>query len=182
MPINYNLGMKHAYLKSLKIKRIILTCIVGMLMAGCDYTVPLVRMPEVAIDTDLIGKWERTAKGGEVESLLVLPLSKVEYLVVFPAGEKNEMFAKGCLWSNDSRTLIQLDWIGTAQPKLPENDRTFQYVSSSVEGNTLTLRLLNPDVVSKDIVSSEALAQAIADNKDNPKLFREEMIFQKVNN
>lgn len=42
--------------------------------------------------------------------------------------------------------------------------------------------MLNPDVVPKDIKSSDALVKAITANKDNPKLFREEMVFRKVKN
>ena len=43
----------------------------------------------------------------------------------------------------------------------------------------LRLRLLNPDVVAKDIASSEALAKAIADNQGKSDLFREAMVFRK---
>jgi hypothetical protein len=42
------------------------------------------------------------------------------------------------------------------------------------------LRLLNPEVVKNSVTSSDALAKAIIDSKDNPKLFRDEMVFQKV--
>jgi hypothetical protein len=158
----------------------ILMCLACALLASCDYTVPLVRKPEAAMDTAVVGLWQKPGDGGKQENLLVLPLSKQEVLVVFPAGSSNAMFAKGCLWRSDAHTLVQLDWFGTAQGKLPEDDRTFQFVSCTVQGDALRLRLLNPDVVAKDIRSSEALAKAIADSRDNPRLFRDEMVFHKV--
>ena len=162
--------------------RMMLMCVVGVLLAGCEYTVPLVKTPDVAIDTAIVGLWQRTSEDGKMERLLVLPLSKVEYLVVFPEGAKDAMFARGCLWRSAALTLVQLDWFGTAQAKLPDDNRTFQFASYAVEGDTLKCRLLDPDIVPKDIESSDALAKAITDNKDNPKLVRDEMVFQKVKN
>ena len=163
-------------------KRIMLACIVGALLAGCDYTVPLVKSPDIAIDKAVVGLWQKPGEAGKTESLLVLPLGKQEYLVVYPAESKGAMFARGCLWRNDALTLVQLDWFGTGEGKLPEDNRTFQYVSYKVEGDSIRLRLLNPDVVGKDVAAPDVLAKAISDNKANPKLFRDEMVFQKAEN
>jgi hypothetical protein len=142
----------------------------------------LIRTPEAAIDAAVVGLWQRAGASGQTESLLVLPLSPREYLVVFPAGSKDAMFARGCFWRNKALTLVQLDWFGTAQAKLPEDNRTFQYLSYAVEGSALKFRLLNPEVVPKDVGSSKALTKAILNNKDNPKLFRDDMVFQKAKN
>jgi hypothetical protein len=150
------------------------------LLAGCDYTVPLVKTPEAGIDTTVVGLWQRSEKDGKIENLLVLPLGKQEYLVVFPAFSKDSMFARGCIWRRAALTLVQLDWFGTARAKLPEDNRTFQFAAFTVKGDSITLRLLNPEVVKNSVTSSDALAKAIIDSKDNPKLFRDEMVFQKV--
>lgn len=163
-------------------KRMMIVSAVCLLLASCDYTVPLVKTANIPIDPALVGQWQRTGEDNKIESLLVLPLSKQEYLVVFPAGSKDAMFARGCFWRNDGTTWVQLDWFGTAQGELPEDNRTFQYATYTVESDTLTCRLLNPDVVAKDIASSDALVKAITANKDNPKLFRENMVFRKVKN
>ena len=101
-------------------------------MVGCDYKVPLVKTPTIGIDAAVVGLWERTDEDGKTESLLVLPLSKQEYLVVFPAGAKDAMFARGCLWRNGAVNLVQLDWFGTARGKVAEDNRTFQFVSYAV--------------------------------------------------
>ena len=161
-------------------KRMILTCIACGLLAGCDYTVPLLTTPNTDIDATAVGLWKRSTADGKTESLLVLPLNKQEYLVVFPVGSKDALFARGCLWSNPVTTLVQLDWFGTAEGSLPADNRTFQFVSYAVEGDSIKVRLLNPTVVTKDVKSSDALVKAITDNKDNPDLFRDEMVFQKV--
>ncbi len=163
-------------------KRLMLICVTCALLAGCDYTVPLVKAPDAEIDAAVVGLWQRSREGGKKESLLVLPLNKQEYLVVFPVDSKEAMFARGCLWHSAAITLVQLDWFGTAEGKLPEDNRTYQFVSYAIKGDSIRLRLLNPDVVAKDVTSSDALAKAIADNKDNPERFRDEMVFQKAKN
>ena len=163
-------------------KSMMIVSVVCALLMGCDYTVPLVKTANTSIDAAVVGQWQRTGEDNKIESLLVLPLSKQEYLIVFPAGSKDAMFARGCLWRNDGTTLVQLDWFGTAQGKLPEDNRTFQYAAYTVDPGTLTFRLLNPEVVAKDITSSDALVKAIVANKDNPELYRKRMVFQKVKN
>ena len=90
------------------------------------------------------------------------------------------MFARACLGRAADRTLIQLKWFGTAEAKLPEDNRVFQFVAYSVVGDRLTVRLLNSEVVSKEVASTDELTKAIAANRDNPKLFSEDMVFTKV--
>ncbi|MBI2440202.1 MAG: hypothetical protein HYV35_02405 [Lentisphaerae bacterium] len=152
------------------------------LLAGCDYTVPLVKTPELEIQAEVIGLWQRTKADGQIEKVLVLPLGKREYLVSFPAGSPDAMFARACLCRSADRTLVQLEWLGTAQAKLLEDDRVFQFAAYTLSGDTLTIRLLNSDCVKKDAKSSDELAKALLHNKDNPDLFRNEMVFSKVKN
>lgn len=160
--------------------KILMVLIACAMLVGCDYTVPLVKTPAMGIDNAVVGLWERTGKDGQTERLLVLPLSKQEYLVSFPSSGKDAMFARACLCSTADKTLVQLEWIGTAQGKLPEGNRVFQFVTYSVTGDRVTVRLLNSEVVKKDVVSTGELAKAIAANIDNPNLFREDMVFTKV--
>ena len=75
---------------------------------------------------------------------------------------------------------MQLKWFGSAQAELPEDNRVFQFANYSLKGDTLTVRLLNSEVVKKDVASTKELAKTIADNKDNPSLFKEAMVFTKV--
>ena len=151
-------------------------------LVGCDYTVPLVKTSEIGIDSRVVGLWQRSQGDGQTESLLVLPLSKQDYLVSFPAGSTNAMFARACLCRSADKTLVQLEWVGTARAKLLENNRAFQFAEYSVAGDTITIRLLNADLVKRDVKSPAELAKAIADNKEKPDLFRNEMVFRKVKN
>jgi len=148
-------------------------------LTGCDYTVSLVKTPELPIDQALIGAWSQSDGNEKTEHLLVLPLGPNEYLASFPAGEKTAMFARACLCRTEGRTFVQLTWFGTAQGLVPEDGRVFQYATYSVKGDTLYVNLLNADVVKRDTPTAEALIQAIAANKDKPDLFRETMIFKK---
>lgn len=162
--------------------RLMIVPAVCALLAGCDYTTPLAKTANLPIDAAVVGLWQRMGEDHQIESLLVLPLSPQEYLVVFPVESQDAMFARACFWRSEGATWVQLDWFGTARGKLPEDNRTFQYATYTVEPGMLTVRLLNPEVVSRDIASSDGLAQAIAAQKEHPNLFREKMEFQKVRN
>ncbi len=161
-------------------KKGMLLAVLCILLVGCDYTVALVGTPMVPIDRSVLGLWQRRSNNGQTERLLVLPLKPQEYLVSFPADSPKAMFARGCLWHGGGMTLVQLDWFGTAEGKLPMDARTFQYASYAVSGNTLRTRLLNPEVVKKTVASPAALARAIEADRADPRLFRNEMVFKKV--
>ena len=155
-----------------------LTC--AAVLAGCDYKVPLTEKPELPIDTHLVGAWERTTLEGAIQRLLVLPLGKNEYLVSFPAGSRDAMFARASLCKTAGLTLLQLDWFGTAQGDTPEDGRVYQYASYSVKDDTLKGRLLNADVVDREASSTAALSAAIEANAENANLFREVWEFKKA--
>jgi hypothetical protein len=155
-------------------------CILGLVLAGCEYTVPLAAKPELKLDRALLGVWERQLPDGKKERLLVLPLDENEYLVSFPAGTPDAMFARACLVKVGEETLVQLRWFGNAHGNLITDEPPYQYVAYSATEGTLSVQLLNSDVIPKDIPTTEALAQAIVANIDHPDLFREPMMFQQV--
>lgn len=153
--------------------------VAGLLLAGCDYTVALVETPAVEIDRTVVGLWQRTVEDGRTERLLILPLDARRYLVSYPAGTPDALFAEACIWRGQDRVLVQLDWIGTGRAKLPETGRTFQYAAYEVSGDALAVRLVNPAVVSKEIDSSAELSRAVAENQHKPAFFRDPMTFVK---
>lgn len=158
----------------------ILTITLCILLAGCDYTVPLVSKPAIAIDRSTVGLWQRTAKNGQTEHLLVVPLDEQEYLVSYPSRSEDAMFARACLARVADMTLVQLKWFATGEARLPDDDRVYQFASYSVKGDTLTVRLLNSDIIKKDVTSTAELVKAITANKNATNLFREGMVFTKV--
>lgn len=149
-------------------------------LAGCDYTVSLVKTPERAPDDALVGLWERTTLQGEVQRLLVLPLNDTEFLLSFPAGSKDAMFARVTQTEAAGLPLLQLTWFGTAQGVTPDDARIYQYAACTVEGDTLKGRLLNADVVDRESASPAALVAAIEANRQAAKLFRDTWEFTRV--
>lgn len=148
----------------------------GLLFAACDYDVALVNALDVEIDNALVGSWNGVDEG---EGLLVLPLGEREYLVSYPAGAPDAMFARGRVWRDAGLTLVQLDWFGNASGEINDGAR-YQYATYAIDENALRIRLLNTSVVSKDLMSPDALAKRIHENKDHADLFRDEMVFEKA--
>lgn len=54
------------------------------------------------------------------------------------------------------------------------------FAAYALAGDALTIRLLNADLVNRDVKSDAELARAINDKQDKPELFRNEMVFRKV--
>ncbi len=155
--------------------------LICLIIAGCEYAVPLPNAPNIDIDRSVLGLWQTTKNDGRTEDLLVLPLGEQKYMISFPSGTKNSMFALACLWRDKGMTLVQLNWFGTAQAEIPKDDRTYQFASYLVEGDEMRIRMLNKEVVNENIGSSKELAKAILDNRTNTRLFRDEMLFKKIN-
>jgi hypothetical protein len=132
--------------------------------------------------SDLIGLWKRTDKDGENEKLLVLPLTAEKYLVSYPSNSQNAMFAKASKSKVDNLTLIQLEWIGTAEGIIPDGNLVFQFLrfKLSDKSRNLSLKLLNPKTVGKNFKSSEELKNSIIKHIDNSKLFRKTIHFRKT--
>lgn len=159
-------------------KKLVLITLSCICVLGCDYTVQLVDTPNIDIDQSLVGLWERKGDNG-YQKLLILPMGAKEYIVSFPYGGSDAMFARACLVKNSDITMAQLNWLGTAQATLPDDNRTFQYVSYEISDDRLTVRLLNTDLVPKQLNSSKLFIDSIETNKDNPELFHNKMIFKK---
>ena len=157
-----------------------LAIMVVALVTACDYTVPLVTKPNRDIDRARVGLWGRTNEDGRVEQLLVLPLGLQEYLVSFPAGSPNAMFARGCEWLGVGLTLIQLDWFGTAKGSTPDDAKTFQYASYTLEADVMRVRLLNTGLIPGPFTNSAGLAAAISANRDDSDLFRAPLEFTRI--
>ncbi len=167
----------------------LLFAIISLLLAGCDFTVPLSGKPEMAIDGRALGLWERVKPNGETERLLVMALNEREYILSWPKDAETELFARAHLFEFSGKTLVQLQWFGNSDGDAPDDDRVFgavqdddrvfQIAAYTMTGNALEIQLLNADLIGKDFQSSDELARALESNNDNPALFRDEMIFKK---
>ena len=157
----------------------LLPVVVCLLLAGCDFTVPLSGKPETAIDKQAVGLWERVLPDGDTERLLVMVLNEREYVLCWPKGAGTELFARAHLFEYSGRTLVQLQWFGNSEGAAPDDDRVFQIAAYSVAGDVLEIRMLNSDVTGKDFRSSGELARAIENNHANPALYSDVMIFKR---
>ena len=158
----------------------VLVLIACLATVGCDFTVPLSTTPGPEIDKSLVGLWVRGQSTNQVERLLILPFDMHSYMIAFPAHKSDGLFAKAtpCLCSG--KTLVQLQWIGTAGGRLPDDDRIYQIVSYALAGDALSIRLVNTAVIDKGITSSAELARAIAENIGRADLFDEPLVFKRA--
>lgn len=150
------------------------------LLAGCDYSVPLSPAPSMPIDRRILGAWERPKSTNEMERLVILELGPDEYFVSYPSGTPGSMFAQAWLTRCESRTLVQLEWFGTAEGNMPDGSEVYQIASYSLTNNELTVRMLNPSVVGKGAKTPDELAKAIEAKHNDAALFQEPMVFKKV--
>jgi hypothetical protein len=162
--------------------RKMLAIAIAVILFGCDFKVPLVEAPALEIDKSLIGLWEATENGKQPERLLVLPLGTREYMVSYPAGAKDGLFARACLARCGEMTLVQLEWIGTAEGKLADDGdrRVYQVAKHSLENDKLEVRMLSTSLVDKEATSTAQLRKTIEKNRDHEDLFGEPTVFQRV--
>jgi len=154
--------------------------VVCALLAGCDYTVSLVDKPDAEIDRTILGLWQRTNEEAKVEDLVILPLGDKEYMISYPTDSGKAMYARGCLARVDDLALVQLTWFGNSDGGVPDDGKVYQYVTYAVDGDVLSFRLLNDDVVGKDAAASLGMAAAIREKKGEKDLFEAPMAFRKA--
>lgn len=154
-------------------------CVLGLLVAGCVYEVPLSNEPQQVVDKALLGRWQTTGADGKVQELLVLPLGPKEYLVHYPSNAKDGIFFRAFVAQAGEVPIMQFQALGTAAGDVPDNGRVYHFGTFRLDGGQVVLRLLNEAVVSPDAKTSEALAQAIGEQRQNPALFGAPTVFRK---
>ena len=155
-------------------------CALCILTAGCVYEVPLATESRQEVNRQLLGLWQTVSDDGTVNTLLVLPWGDREYLVEYPCRLEDGLFFRAFVAQTGETPIMQFRLLGTAKGQLPENRSVYHYGTFRVDARELVLRLINPDVVSKDLASSAALAQAISDNREHPALFNNQTVFRRV--
>lgn len=160
--------------------KMLLCVFVCLVLAGCDFTVPLSATPGMAIDTRAVGLWEMSKPDGKTERLLILPFNDREYFVSWPEAAPTELYARAHLFRFSGMVLVQLYWFGNSDGAVPDDERNYQIATYTMTGDALEIRLLNADLIGKDFRSAADLARAIEANNNNPDLFREIMAYKKV--
>jgi hypothetical protein len=153
---------------------------IGLVAAGCDFTVPISQQHTVAVDGAVLGLWETQSDGGKVERLLVLKLSETEYVVQYPLGADAMLF-RGYPVKVGDQTLVQLQVLGTVKGQMPDkNAKPYQIAAYRTKEDTLRVKLLDPRSVGENLHSTDTLRAAVVEALPDSRSFREEMRFKRV--
>ncbi|MCX7818419.1 MAG: hypothetical protein N2652_04310 [Kiritimatiellae bacterium] len=147
-------------------------------VAACDHRVPLSDQPSGEADRLVIGAWVRSDGGGS-ERMVVLPMGRREWLVVWGAGSAEPLYARAWPVRLSDATLAQLEWLGSGAGKPLEGDRPFQLASWTLTGRTLTVRLIKAEV-GRDAATSAELAAALEEARRRGAWTREPMVFTRT--
>jgi hypothetical protein len=154
----------------------------ALFIAGCEYLAPLSEEHNISIDPSVIGLWEEAPEGDKPpdpdDRMLILKYSDTEYLVHYPT-RKDEMFYRAYPIKVDGISCIQIQLIGTAEGAV-KDDRKYQVATYSISNGELEIKMLNTDIIDKDLRDTASIKQAFLKNKDNKKLFANPGKFRRV--
>ncbi len=158
---------------------------VVVVVAGCRYAAPLVEEAQVPVDPQVLGLWQGVPDEGEEpdedERMLVLAYSDTEYLVHYPFSVEDGMYFRAYPIEIGETSCVQIRLAGTTDgPPEEEMQDRYDVVSYAIEGDTLTLRTLNSELVDKEVKLPVALRHAFEQNQDNPELFTNPARFRRV--
>jgi hypothetical protein len=111
--------------------------------------------------------------------MLVLQHSANEYLVEYPTGKEAMYFRSFAVELSGSK-YIQIQLIGTAKGPAKPEDRKYHLLKTSVNGNTITIQTVNPDIIGKNLADPAQMKAAFNEHKDDPKLFNDPQKFRRM--
>jgi hypothetical protein len=142
-----------------------------ILLAGCDYEVPLSKTASFPADAGLAGLWTGTGDDGKTTSLEI-KTGETEYTAVY--SEKSDALTfNGFEVHENGLRLIQLELKDADAPK-------YLFVKYELTPDELNVYRLNPEVVSAKCRTAEELAADIQVHRNNPDLFVEPMKFTRA--
>ena len=150
-------------------KNLILSVIL-LLLAGCDYEIPLSQTASAPANPALAGTWTGQSTDGKTVSMKV-ETSGTEYRVIYAEG-RDALTFKGFEVSTAGLNLIQLEL---------QNGDAKKYLFSKYEltPEGLFVYRLNPEVISSKCQTSEELLNDITAHRQNPALFSEPLKFKR---
>lgn len=150
---------------------------------GCNYESPLVDDGAATpVTTALLGVWHAIPAEKGVQATpqvaLVQKFTEKSYLIQYPVQAKDSLYFRGYGVEIDGSPYLQIQLIGTDKGPVKDADRKYDLISYVIDGDGMTMRLLNTKVV-PETGGSEALMKAFLDNKDNAELFGEVIRFKR---
>ena len=161
----------------------LITVLLVLVLAGCEYQVPLADKQDIPVDESILGLWEqvpeKTDTAKSEDNMLVLKYTDKEYLVHYPTG-KNGMYFRGYPIKIDGKIYMQIQLIGIKDGDVEKKDRRFHVVSYLLSDGQLEIKTLNSELVDKNLQDSAKLMEAFLKNKDNKDLFKNPGKFRKA--
>jgi hypothetical protein len=162
-----------------------------IIFTACDYDAPLVGEASLPIDQALLGTWEviseDLAERKSPDRIVIRQESVNLYAIEYVSGkseisdDESIIYFKGWLAELEGIPFVQLEITGTNEGPFDNEDTDlFSVVSYALDNGELVIRILNTDLVNKDLADTFALQAAFAANRDNPNLFNDPGQFRKL--
>lgn len=151
-------------------KKIILPAIL-ILLAGCDYEVPMSQTAASAADPALAGTWTGQSSEGKTAAMDI-KTSGTDYTATYTE-DGSSIILKGFAVSAAGLNLIQFELQNA------DNQNKYLFVKYELTSEGLSVYRLNPEVVSAKCKTTEELLGDIAVHKQNPLLFAEPLKFSR---
>jgi hypothetical protein len=142
-------------------KKLLLPAIL-ILLAGCDYEVPLSQTASAPANQALAGSWSQ--QDGDKQYRMNIQTSGNDYVVTYGEAEGTPLTLKGFEVSAAGLNLIQLKLQGA-------ETATYLFVKYELTADSLSVCRLNPDVVSAKCQTAGELTADIEVHRRNPFLF-----------
>jgi hypothetical protein len=156
---------------------------VVIFLSSCVFEEPFEPSARIPVDPLLAGLWlEEVADAKRAPNrLLVLKQTENEYLVQYPAAEgEHTMFFRAFPIDLDGSSYIQIQLTGTGKGPVKEADRKYHLLKTRLDGRTLDVHTIDPDMLGAGLKDSQSLREAFAKKKDDPALFSAPFRFRKA--
>ena len=148
-------------------RRLVALTLFALGLMSCEYEFPLTAEPTQHVDARVIGDW--TSATPERKWMKIRRLDDTHYIVVH----------EGDLFRAHHSTVAGIPLVSVQD--LDKDDGKWAYMSwqLSESGKILTLRLMDNKIVPYETSDAAAAQKLIAANRDNPKLFGDEIVFRR---
>jgi hypothetical protein len=149
------------------------------LMLACNHEAPLAEQQGHAIDTRVLGSWTALNEHGEVGpkagQITIYPFGQRAYMIV-DHGRRPQYFRAYPIRVSGVE-CVQLELLPKVdEARHPKKDKKkkpkpYMVVKYEFKDGKLLAYYLNPDLVSEDLATTEALLEAFHHNAKDPNLF-----------
>lgn len=155
-------------IKTIKMLGVTCVAVSALLLAGCEYEVPITSSPTEKINGQLVGNW--AAENG-TDTMKIRKLDDSTYVVSY-----NGYLFRAYHSALDGVPFVSIEDLDWASGKY-----CYRKWSLASDGTRLTLHSINGKLVSRDIKDMVTIQNLLRKNLKNPELFKDEIQFTKKN-